>query len=128
MINTVVQFIKFGIVGASNTLISLLIYYIFILVGINYLVANISGYIISSIWGYVLNKVWVFKENKCDTKVSICKYYIIYGSSLLINLLSMYILVDQLNVSEIVSPLLTLCITIPYNFILNKVWAFKDSI
>ena len=128
MINTVVQFIKFGIVGASNTLISLLIYYIFILVGINYLVANISGYIISSIWGYVLNKMWVFKENKCDTKVSICKYYIIYGSSLLINLLSMYILVDQLNVSEIVSPLLTLCITIPYNFILNKVWAFKDSI
>lgn len=127
MKSAIIQLIKFGIVGVSNTLISLIVYYILIFVGVNYLVANITGYIISSIWGYLLNKIWVFKENRCDTKSSMLKYYLIYSSSLLINLLCMYILVDKLNISEIVSPILTLCITIPYNFILNKAWAFKDS-
>lgn len=120
------QFIKFGFVGMSNTLISFAIYYGLIYLNVNYMVANAFGYSISSIWGYILNKKWVFNKNMEKTLPSIIKYYTIYGSSFLVNLVCMYIFVEILNISTIVAPILTMVITIPYNFILNKLWAFKE--
>ena len=126
MYQKILQFIKFGFVGASNTLISFAIYYALVYININYIIANILGYIISSVWGYLLNKRWVFKESKEKTTNSVIKYYIVYGSSFFINILCMYIWVDVLNISKIIAPILTMVITVPYNFIFNKVWAFKN--
>ncbi|MFF2912159.1 GtrA family protein [Paenibacillus sp. NPDC057934] len=121
----ILQFIKFGIVGGINTIISLMIYYILIYVSVHYMYANVIGYFISSVGGYYLNKMWVFKTQQVKARSSITKYYIIYGSSLLINIVTMYVWVDLLNIPKILAPILTLIITIPYNFILNKLWAFK---
>lgn len=126
MYQKILQFIKFGFVGASNTLLSFAIYYVLIYFNVNYIIANTLGYIISSVWGYMLNKKWVFKDSKEETTKSAIKYYIVYGSSFLINILCMYIWVDVLNISRIIAPILTMVITVPYNFIFNKVWAFKD--
>lgn len=127
MHKNILQFTKFGFVGASNTIISLGIYYALIYVNINYIIANTVGYIISSIWGYILNKRWVFKESTEKTTKSLIKYYAVYISSFLINILCMYLWVQILKLSDIIAPILTICITIPYNFILNKVWAFENK-
>ncbi len=126
MYQKILQFIKFSFVGVSNTLISFAIYYLLVYININYIIANILGYIISSIWGYILNKKWVFKVKKDKIIKSIIKYYIVYGSSFLINILCMYFWVEVLNISKIIAPILTMCITVPYNFIFNKIWAFKN--
>lgn len=120
------QFIKFSFVGVSNTLVYFAIYYGLIYINTNYIVANTLAYIISSIWGYTLNKKWVFKQSTEKITKSIIKYYIVYGSSFFINILCMYIFVDLLNFSKIIAPILTMGITVPYNFIFNKIWAFKD--
>lgn len=126
MIGKVAQFIKFGLVGASNTLISLIIYYLLVMLQANYLLATIMGYVISSLSGYVLNKLWVFKD-KTDTKRSIFRYYVVYISALLLNIMSMYLWVDILGISKQIAPILTLCITIPYNFIFSKLWTFRGK-
>ncbi|MBU3143463.1 GtrA family protein [Clostridium sp. CF012] len=127
MYKEILQFIKFGFVGASNTLISLAIYYTLVYININYIVANALGYITSSICGYFLNRKWVFKESKEKTSKSVIKYYIVYASSFLINILCMYIWVDVLEISKIIAPILTMGITVPYNFIFNKIWVFKNN-
>lgn len=125
MYQKITQFIKFSFVGASNTLICFLIYYALVFLNVNYIIANISGYITSSIWGYILNKKWVFKESAEKTTKSIIKYYVVYGSSFCINILCMYVFVEVLNISKIIAPILIICITVPYNFLFNKIWAFK---
>lgn len=122
-----VQFIKFGLVGFSNTIISLLVYYILIYLGISYLIANIAGYIISSLTGYVFNKIWVFKDAKRSIANSMIRYYVVYCSSFLINVSTMYLWVDIINIQKTIAPLLTLIITIPYNFIFSKYWTFKSK-
>ncbi|MBW9157001.1 GtrA family protein [Clostridium tagluense] len=127
MYQKILQFIKFGFVGASNTLISFIIYYALVYLNVNYIIANVVGYIISSVWGYILNKKWVFKESTEKTSKSVIKYYIVYGSSFFINILCMYIFVDALNISKIIAPILTIAITVSYNFIFNKVWAFNNA-
>ena len=128
MSKNIVQFIKFVIVGSSNTIISIVTYWILVYFNLEYLLATIIAYVVSSIWGYVLNKKWVFRTKDTKTFASVIKYYVVYGSSLIINLLGMYLLVESLRISKFIAPILIMCITVPYNFIFNKLWAFKDKL
>ena len=122
---TLVQFMKFGMVGVINTLASLVIYYILIYMKVNYMVATVAGYIISSVVGYLLNRRWVFHAHNTKLSSSVIKYYLVYGTSLLINMGCMYFWVDVLQLSQIIAPILTLCITVPYNYLPSKFWTFK---
>lgn len=120
-----IQFVKFGIVGAFNTLSSTIYYWILITIGLNYILSTTIAYFLSSIIGFFLNNKWVFKREY--KKQSLFKYYVVYGTSYLLNVLCMYIWIDLLRISEYIAPLLTLFITVPYNFIFNKLWVFCDK-
>ena len=120
------QFFKFGIVGCINTFSSWVFYYPLLFLGINYIVCTTIAYILSSIIGYLLNNKWVFKKNTYDAN-SVLKYYAVYGSSYLINVLSMKLWVEVLGLSKVIAPILTLCVTIPYNFLFSKVWVFTKK-
>lgn len=121
------QFIKFGFVGFINTASSLAIYYALIFVHVNYILATIVGYFISSVIGFILNKVWVFQSKNTKTQTETIRYYIVYGCALLINIGMMYLQVDILNISDKIAPLITLCVTIPFNFLMSKFWVFQKN-
>ena len=126
----IIQFIKFGLVGVSNTLISLVIYYILVCFKCNYIVANTIGFIVSVLNAYYWNNKYVFKNNDIKEKEGfqykkILKVYASYGITFLLSTFLLYLMVDCLNLSEYLAPIINLCITIPINFLLNKLWAFK---
>ena len=127
----VYQFIKFGIVGASNTLIAYVIYSICVYIGIHYLLANAIGFFISVLNAYYWSDRFVFKKGKGESRSAIrtlAKTYIAYGSTgLLLASILLYLYVDKLHISEYISQLLVLVITIPLNFIINKFWSFKTK-
>lgn len=117
------QFIKFGIVGAVNTISSWIIYYTLLYFHIHYIVSTTIAYILSSIIGFVLNRIWVFKsKNKVSS--SLIKYIITYGSSFFLNIGLMYLFVDIIGVSDRIAPILVLLFTIPYNYIFSRLWVF----
>ena len=58
------QFIKFGMVGVSNTLISLLCYYAFLAMGCHCLVGNTIGFLASVVNAYFWNSRLVFREKQ----------------------------------------------------------------
>ena len=117
------QFIKFGIVGIFNTCNSLIIYYILIYLEINYLFANFFAYIFSCIITYSINKKFVFNSNN-GSKI---RHYIVYISSFFINMFCMYVWVDFLEISFYIAPILTLFVTVPYNYFFSKFWTFKKN-
>lgn len=126
----IVQFIKFGIVGVSNTLISLAIYYVLVFFNCNYIVANTIGFIISVLNAYYWNNKYVFKskdkvKTKKDTVKQLIKVYMSYGVTFVLSTVLLYIMVDCLDISEYIAPIINLCITVPLNFVMNKLWAFK---
>lgn len=126
----IIQFIKFGIVGVSNTLISLAIYYVLVFVNCNYIVANTIGFIISVLNAYYWNNKYVFKakdkvKTKKDTVKQLIKVYMSYGVTFILSTVLLYIMVDCLDISEYIAPIINLCITVPLNFVMNKLWAFK---
>lgn len=122
----ILQFIKFGFVGCINTFSSWLFYYPLIFLKVHYIVATTIAYILSSIIGYILNNKWVFRNHVYNGK-SVIKYYIVYGSSYLLNILTMYIIVKKIGLPETIAPILTLCVTVPYNFIFSRIWVFYQK-
>jgi len=124
---TVLQFIKFGCVGGINTIVSLAIYYVMVYFNLDYIIAIITSYIGSSIIGYLLSRIWVFKAHNTKITYSFIKYYMVYGASLVINIVLMYLWIDICDLSKYLAPLLTLCITVPFNYVLSKLWVFKED-
>lgn len=137
MKKSIIQFIKFGIVGLSNTIISYVIYagglMLFkkfdILPEYNYLLAQIIAFLLSVLWSFYWNnkKVFVPEEGKERSLwKALLKTYISYSfTGLFLNSILLILWVDILGISEFVAPVFNLLISVPLNFIINKFWAFK---
>ena len=121
-----VQFIKFGIIGASNTLISTAIYYVFVWIDPNlYFLGNVVGWIVSVFNSFYWNNRFVFKNSEFSWWKKLLRTYLAYGGSFVVGSITLAVMVSGLGVSEWLAPWLNMVITIPLNFILNKFWAFK---
>lgn len=131
MWNRLYQFVRFGIVGLSNTLISYIVYMIFVLLGCHYLIASLLGFLVSIFNAYYWNSKYVFKADDGETRIywkTFLKTFLSYaGTGLVLNNLLLILWVDIFNIQEMAGPVLNLFITIPLNFILNKNWAFKKK-
>ena len=127
---SLLQFIKFGIVGVSNTLISLAVYWLcFYSLHLHYQLSNLIAFVISVTNAYYWNSRYVFQKGKRRTLHEHAKAYtkafLSYGSTYLLSVALLYVWVEKLGVSEGIAPLINLLVTIPLNFVLNKKWAFK---
>ena len=58
------QFIKFCFVGASNTLISQMVYFICVYVGCHYVIASLMGFVISVLNAFYWSNKYVFKTQE----------------------------------------------------------------
>lgn len=127
--STVLQFIKFGIVGVSNTLVSLAVYYVFLWINPAwYLLGNVAGWVVSVANAFYWNNKYVFAAEKTGVWSMLRKLgktYLSYGATFLLSTLLLYLEVDVWGWSSVISPLVNLLITIPLNFLLNKFWAFQ---
>jgi len=124
----IVQFIKFGLVGVTNTVISYGIYAFLVWTDFYYIFSSIVAFVISVAWSYLLNSFFVFKKHEGEHRVwwkVLIKTYASYAlTGLLINNILLYVWVDTLKINEYLAYLISLGITVPFNFILNKFWAF----
>lgn len=121
----ILQFIKFGLVGISNAIVLLVVYYILLYVNIHYIVAYVIGFILSVLNAYFWNNQYVFKQARSTFWYKLLKCYISYITTFVISTILLYLWVDVLSVSDKVAPIINICITTPINFIMNKLWAFK---
>lgn len=125
------QFVQFGIVGLSNTLISYVVYAIFVALGTHYLVASLLGFLVSVINAFYWNNKYVFKAEEGEERTlwgSFLKTFTSYaGTGLILNNILLILWVDVLKLHAMLGPIINLFITIPLNFLLNKYWAFKEK-
>ncbi len=124
----IMQFVKFGIVGVSNTIISYVVYLILIKINYHYLLASLMGFLISVINAFYWNNKYVFKAEKEERSLwsSFVKTFTSYaGTGLILNNILLVLWVDIFKWHEMLGPIINLFITVPLNFLLNKFWAFK---
>ena len=77
---TTIQLLKYGVIGASNTLITLVAFYLLnTLAGWPYGIANVIGYILGVINSFIWNRNWVFK-----TKNNVKREAVLFGVGFLL--------------------------------------------
>lgn len=126
------QFVKFGVVGLSNTFISYAVYVVLVNLEWHYLLASIGGFLISVINAYYWNDRYVFKaeqdEKRAWGKVFLKTFTSYAGTGLVLNNLLLILWVDIIGLHEMLGPVINLFVTIPLNFLLNKHWTYKDKV
>lgn len=133
------QFIKFGIVGFSNTIISYLLYVLSLLSfqklqifsTTDYLIAQVIAFILSVLWSFYWNNKYVFEKNENEERhllKSLVKTYVSYAfTGLFLNSILSLLWVEVFHWSKMIAPIINLLVSVPLNFIMNKFWAFKNS-
>ena len=126
------QFIKFSLVGASNTLLSLGFYYLFLYAfGWHYQLSNAVSFFLSVINAYFWNSRFVFRPAEGYTPkqhiMAFGKSLVSYGGTFALNVALLSLLVEALHCSEGWAPIWALCITYPFNYLLHKYWAFRKK-
>ncbi len=125
------QFIKFGMVGVSNTLVSMAVYYLFLWIDEDlYMVGSILGTIVSIANAFIWNDLFVFTGNPKDFKsvmTRLGKTYVSYGGTSLLSNGLLWLEVALFDVSKVWAPVVNLLITIPLNYLINKFWTFKKQ-
>ena len=129
----VAQFIKFGIVGGINTVLSYTITNLgFYVLGLHEQISNLVAFIITVFISFILNGKFVFNENKEKEKnikkwiISLLKVYASYSiTGLLLTGILLYFEETMLGIPHYIATLINLIVTIPLNFILNKFWTYK---
>lgn len=122
------QIVKFGLVGVLNNVICLLVYYLVVAINAKfYLMGNALGFIVSTLNAYFLNSRFVFRTatQKEIPKGSLAKTYLTYMLSLCISTCLLFLLVDIMGIHEKIAPIISLMITVPLNFVLNKLWIYR---
>jgi putative flippase GtrA len=121
------QFLKFGVVGVSNTLVSLSIYYLFIWINPTfYQAGNVIGWTLGVMNSVFWNKKLVFKDSAESIWRILGKSYIAYAGSFLLTVALLHIQIEWIGISVVIAPLICIIFTTPLNFLANKYWAFKS--
>lgn len=128
------EFLQFGLVGVSNTIISYLLYVVTLLlvsksgVKFDYIIANIVSWLLSVLWSFYWNNKFVFKKDEGEKRniwAALFKTYVSYGfTGLILNNILSVLWVSVLHISKMLAPIINLVISIPINFFMNKLWAF----
>ena len=129
--SAIVQFIKFGVVGLSNTVIGYVVYSLCVWLGMHYLWANVVGFLVSVINAFYWSNRFVFikqEEERRNLWLVFIKTLLAYGSTgIVLNSILLWLFIDKCRISEYLAPILILIITVPTNFLLNKYWSFKPQ-
>jgi putative flippase GtrA len=120
-----VQFVKFGIVGVSNTLLTFAVYTILLKVfGVWYLAASAVGFIVGAVNGFLLNRRWTFADHVGDSLTPV-RWGIVQGCGLALDEVLLFVLVHQAGTDKLLAQALaTVAVTVS-TFFANRAWTFR---
>lgn len=136
-IESLTQFILFGMIGVTNTVISYLLN-----IGVlallspynlvwDYIAGNIVAFLLSVLWSFYWNNRVVFTSKDGQRRnlwKALLKAYAAYGfTGIILNNILSWLWITICHISKYIAPLINLIISVPLNFVINKLWTFKDE-
>ena len=120
-----VQFVKFGIVGVSNTLLTLVVYTLLLKVlGVLYLAASAIGFIVGAINGFLLNRRWTFREHVGDSLTPV-RWGVVQTCGLGIDEVLLYVFVHDAQLDKLIAQVCATAVVTVSTFFANRAWTFR---
>ncbi len=123
--HVLVQFVKFGIVGVSNTVIAFAVYTLLLKVfGVWYLAASAIGFALGATNGFLLNRRWTFREHVGDALTPV-RWAVVQGCGLAVNEALLYVFVDYASLDKLLAQAFATMVVTVSTFIVNRAWTFR---
>jgi len=120
-----VQFVKFGIVGVSNTLLTFAVYTLLLKVfGVWYLAASAIGFAVGATNGFLLNRRWTFREHVGDALTPV-RWGIVQGCGLGVNEGLLYLFVHDASLDKLLAQAFATAVVTVTTFAANRAWTFR---
>ncbi len=120
----IAQVMKFVLVGGMSFVLDFIIYYVLTnFFSVYYLVAGFFSFSLSLIFNYLMSMKFVFKSK--DNLKKTHEFMIFVTLSVMglgINLLSLFILVDQFKMNDLIAKVFVAGIVMVFNFITRKIF------
>jgi putative flippase GtrA len=121
----IVQFVKFGIVGVSNTVLAFAIYTVLLKVfGVWYLAASAIGFVAGAVNGFLLNRRWTFSDHVGDSLTPV-RWGVVQGCGLALNEGLLYLFVDGASIEKLLGQACATIIVTVLTFFVNRAWTFR---
>ena len=97
----------------------------------DFIAGNMVAFILSVLWSFYWNNRFVFTVQEGQHRSiwkALLKTYVAYGfTGIILNNILSWLWINVLDISKFIAPLINLVISVPVNFIINKMWAFKTE-
>lgn len=121
-------YVFFGVVG---TVINILIFYLLSQrCSVPYLVANFIAWIFSVAFAFVTNKIWVFKSESWAFPLWLrecIQFTIARIGTCIFDMGYMFLAISILHFDETISKIVANVIVVFLNYVLSKLWIFKNK-
>lgn len=119
------QFVKFGIVGISNTLITLAVYTLLLKVfGVWYVAASAVGFLVGAANGFIWNRRWTFRQHVGDALTPV-RWFVVQGCGLGLDLVLIYLLVQNAGLDKLLGQVCATAVVTVLTFFANRAWTFR---
>jgi putative flippase GtrA len=122
-----VQFLKFGTVGVSNTLITFAVYGLLLKVfGVWYLAASAVGFIAGATNGFLLNRRWTFRGHVGDALTPV-RWAVVQTCGLGINEGLLFLFVHDARLDKLLAQVFATAVVTVTTFFANRAWTFRSQ-
>jgi len=120
-----IQFLKFGTVGLSNTLLTFAVYTVLLKgFGVWYLAASAIGFAVGAINGFLLNRRWTFRGHVGDALTPV-RWAIVQSCGLAVNEGLLFLFVHDAGVNKLLAQAFATVVVTISTFFVNRAWTFR---
>lgn len=123
----VAQFVRYGIVGVGNTLLSVVIILLGAWLGVWHIAAYVVAYAAGAINGYRINRSWTFRAG-ASHRTLVVRYFVVQGAALVVSTALVYLLVDMAGLDKVLGQLLAVGVAVVGGFMGNRWWTFSHTL
>lgn len=124
----IIQFIKFSLVGVSNTIVGFGAWFVMHRVfGIQYIIANDLSYIPGLLNSFIWNKLWTF-ESRGNKKLETVLFLAVFVPCFLVQNGALIFLKEIAGLNVIVSQIVSMVVYTVMGYVLNKFVTFNRKI
>ena len=118
------QVLRFGVVGITMNALLYLSYLALVVLGLPYQVAMTASYIVGVVLGYTLQRRWTFRH-RGPSSTSAVRYLVAYVGGYVLNLLGLYLLVEQAKFGPKVAQGAMILVVAVCLYLAQKSWVFR---
>lgn len=123
--------INYLIFGFLAFVLNYILYFIFAdTIAMHYMVATVLSWVLTVVFAYWTNRTFVFKSKNKEAASVVKEFISFIGARVateVLEIVLMYVLVDICSINDKISKLVCQTIVILANYVLSKIWIFKDT-